>query len=646
MSKGVKAGDAYIKVSLDGGEKAFRALQNRLRGIGTSLAATGGVVTAIGGSVLGVFGAAAKTFADNVDVLDKMQVRTGVSAKALSALGFAAEQSGSSIETVEKGLIGMAKTMAAAEDGAKTQTDALAKLGLTYEQLKGLAPEDQFTLLADRVRQVEDPTERAAVSMEVFGKAGQKLLPLFAEGAEGIKALTDEAEALGITMSGEDVAAAAALNDAMNRVNRQLGGVWLSIGAAVAGPLTELSNWTTQYIGMALKWLNANRDLVLMVAQVAAVVFAVGGALVVAGVAFQALAFVAGGLATGLAAVGAVLGFILSPLGLVVTALAAGATYFFGFTAAGRAMVDAALGYFGELGAIVGETFGGLRAALANGDIQAAGEVLWAGLQVLWLRGTAPLRELWTGFTRFFKDVWAAAVTGAAEWWNFLTGSLERGWSHSLGFVQDLWGMVYAGLVTGMNNLVGFFEKTWARIKGLFGGDAAAEIARINQELEASNQAIADDRDKAIVDRGAAREKAIADSRRRQEETAQALREDLDAKFEANAKGADDTLAAAEQKLADARAKLAELAGAQQAEAAARAELAAETAAKGAEGAAARNTKAGDSGSGTFNAAAIASLLRVGNDDTGDRTATATEATAANTAKIADKLGQPILMGA
>jgi hypothetical protein len=592
MSKGVKAGDAFIKVSLDGGEKAFRALQDRLRGIGNGLAITGGAITAAGAGILGVFGAASKAFATAGANLDDMSARTGVGAAALSGLGYAAEQSGSDLGTVEKGLIGMTKTMAGAAEGAKGKVEALEALGTSYDELKNLAPEKQFEVLADKISKVEDPIERSALSMKVFGKAGQQLLPLFADGAEGIRALTGEAEQLGLVMSDEDSKAAAALDDAMAKLWTQLDRVWVLIGAAVAGPLTELLNWSIQFIAMALHWLDANRQLVATIAAVAAAVVGIGAALIGAAAAFFGLSFVAGGLAAGLSAVGAVLAFILSPLGLVLAAIAGAAVYFFGFTEAGRAMVDSALGYFGELGAIVGETFGGMKAALMNGDINAAAEILWAGLQVLWATGTAPLRKLWSDVSTFLVNTWQAAITG----------------------VSNASDTVWTNLTIGMNNLVAFFERMWARIKGLFGGDATAEIARINKELEASNKIITEQRDARKNKRN----------------------EDLQAKFDANFGKADEALVAAEKKLADAKAKLAKMSSEQQAEAAERAKKAAEKATKGAEGAAARNTKAGDSGSGTFSAAAIASLLRVGNEDLADRTAEASERTATATEKLAD----------
>jgi len=73
-----------------------------------------------------------------------------------------------------------------------TAVDALEDLGLTFKDLDGLSPEQQFKLLADRISQVEDPTRKAAIAMSLFGRTGTNLLPMFAAGAKGIEALQKE----------------------------------------------------------------------------------------------------------------------------------------------------------------------------------------------------------------------------------------------------------------------------------------------------------------------------------------------------------------------------------------------------------------------------------------------------------------------
>ena len=40
-----------------------------------------------------------------------------------------------------------------------------------------MRPEEQFKYLADRIAAIENPTQKAAAAMAVFGKSGTALLP-------------------------------------------------------------------------------------------------------------------------------------------------------------------------------------------------------------------------------------------------------------------------------------------------------------------------------------------------------------------------------------------------------------------------------------------------------------------------------------
>ncbi|MEN6385517.1 MAG: hypothetical protein ABFD79_10000, partial [Phycisphaerales bacterium] len=106
--------------------------------------------------------------------------------------------------------------------GLKTTTDIFAMLGLSANSFKGLKPEEQFRLLADRLSQIQDPSQRAAIAMKVFGKSGTSLLPMLEKGAAGLDELMEEAKQLGLVLSSEDAASAEELNDALNRMWRTI----------------------------------------------------------------------------------------------------------------------------------------------------------------------------------------------------------------------------------------------------------------------------------------------------------------------------------------------------------------------------------------------------------------------------------------
>ena len=225
-------------------DKAQTRLDKFKRGAGNALGAVGkaaGVLSVAGGAaILGFGAAAAGSFADAGDELDKMSARTGFAVESLSELKFAAEQSGSSIETVEKGSKRLSSTILDAQNGLASATDALDALGVSVSDLDGLNPEQQFQVFATALAGVEDASTRAALAQDVFGRAGTELLPLFQQGEEGMAALRDQAVELGAVMSGDAAKSAADFKDAQNELMTALGGVFISIGQSLLPILSEL----------------------------------------------------------------------------------------------------------------------------------------------------------------------------------------------------------------------------------------------------------------------------------------------------------------------------------------------------------------------------------------------------------------------
>ena len=232
LNKAVSKAEGRMDRFKKGSSKAFAAVRKAALGlaIGGAAAITGFAIGAI------------KNFADLGDELDKMSKRTGVSVETLSELKFAAEQSGASLETIEKALKRMATTILDADMGLSTATDALDAIGLSVEQLQGLNPEQQFLLIANALAGVEDASTRAALAQRIFGRSGTELLPLFTSGAEGMEALRKEARELGVVMSQEDAAAAAEFNDSLNRLKSVLQGLGFAIAKEIIPQFTEWIN--------------------------------------------------------------------------------------------------------------------------------------------------------------------------------------------------------------------------------------------------------------------------------------------------------------------------------------------------------------------------------------------------------------------
>ncbi len=494
----IKAGKAYVELSLQNNlTKGLRAAQQRLqawgagiRGIGTKLAGVG-VVAAAG------LGAAVRSFAGFGDSLSKMSQRTGVSVESLSELAYAASQSGTDIATLETGIRVMQRTINDAGRGLSTAIDGFEALGLTVEHFRGLKPEDQLKLVADRLSRVEDPSKRAALAMQLLGRSGTRLLPLFAEGAAGIEALQQKARDLGLTIGNDDAQAAVVFGDTLDDLIKVIKRGVFAMGAALAPALTQLIERIIRVAVTVVEWIKTNRQLVLTVGKVVVGIVAAGGALVGVGLAVSALGGVFGAMATVITGVGAAFGVLgsviaalVSPIGLVITAVGAlGAYLLYSTDLGGKAL--AWLGdRFGALKDTALAAYQGIADALATGDIALAAKILWLTLKMEWQRGINALHGYWLSFKEMFLNVAYGAFYGALAAFEMVWHGLEVAFIETTAFLTKVWANFTAGFQKAWGGAVNWTAKRLLELQGMFDSSFDADTAK---QLADQNRA-ADDR--------------------------------------------------------------------------------------------------------------------------------------------------------
>ena len=126
-TQGIRAGRAFVELGVDDRiAKGLQKAERRLKAFGDGLRSLGTRVFAAGAAFLTPILGAVRAFSESGDTLEKMSRRTGVSVEALSELGFAAEQSGADLETLETGLRKMQKSIA---DAAAGRLEKSCRLG-------------------------------------------------------------------------------------------------------------------------------------------------------------------------------------------------------------------------------------------------------------------------------------------------------------------------------------------------------------------------------------------------------------------------------------------------------------------------------------------------------------------------------------
>jgi hypothetical protein len=114
--------------------------------------------------------------------MDHLRSQTGVAVKDLIILRQAFEDNGISADNSRLAINKMQKSLIEAGEGMQEPSKAFDSLGLSYEELLQKSPTEQFSEIGNAIRKIEDPAERAAVSMRIFGRAGAELQSLFVSG--------------------------------------------------------------------------------------------------------------------------------------------------------------------------------------------------------------------------------------------------------------------------------------------------------------------------------------------------------------------------------------------------------------------------------------------------------------------------------
>ncbi len=236
---------AQILISaVDQTKTAFDSIKRGLGGLTDTARSVNGLLANIGvGVSLAGLAAMVKSAIDTGDALDEMSQRVGVSVETLSVWKPAAEQSGVSGESFEKGLRKLSTTMLDAATGSQEAARNFAAVGVAFKNQDGtLRGTDAVLLdLAERFKAMPDGAEKTALAVQLFGKAGAELIPFLNQGRDGINELSAEMQALGVQMSGETAAQAGEFNDALDKLKLASTSIGNQIIASLLPALNDMA---------------------------------------------------------------------------------------------------------------------------------------------------------------------------------------------------------------------------------------------------------------------------------------------------------------------------------------------------------------------------------------------------------------------
>lgn len=165
-------------------------------------------------------------------------------------------------------------------EAIKGMRRALGMLGLDYDKLKQMKPDEAFMLTAKRLSEVTNQSDRAGLALKLFGRSGTDILPMLADGAAGFDKLRQRAHELGLVMSPEMIKRNAAVNDSLAALKGQLKMAAYEIGSALIPALSQLVNYMTPILIQFIEWVRTNPELVSSIVKITV---ELGGFMVVMG---------------------------------------------------------------------------------------------------------------------------------------------------------------------------------------------------------------------------------------------------------------------------------------------------------------------------------------------------------------------------
>lgn len=195
----------------------------------------------------------------NVDAIAKSARKLGLFSDELVGIQFAAERlSGMGAKQVETAMQRMTRRISEAAAGTGEAQAALKELGLDARKLNLAGPSESFRMIADRIKAVENPTDRLRLAFKLFDSEGAALVNTLAAGSDELDKMATEAEKLGLTFSGMDAAALEDVNDSITDLKDSWVGLRREMVIGLAPAFEELARLLRGAVG---QYRDARREL-------------------------------------------------------------------------------------------------------------------------------------------------------------------------------------------------------------------------------------------------------------------------------------------------------------------------------------------------------------------------------------------------
>ena len=227
--------EAALNLDVTGFSNGIKKATAGVKSLGTSLGSIAGgaimaglaaAAAAAGAAVAGMYSAM-----EAGGALVDLSEQTGIAIDKLMVLQTAFKQAGMSAEDVQPIINKMQKAIAGAATAGGPAAEAFQRLGLSSAELSGMGADEQLQAVGEAISKIQNPAQKTAAAMEIFGKSGGRALALFAAGG-----LDDAAIAVGnqARLMRDNAGIFDRITDVLGTAGTKLQGLFVGMASEVA----------------------------------------------------------------------------------------------------------------------------------------------------------------------------------------------------------------------------------------------------------------------------------------------------------------------------------------------------------------------------------------------------------------------------
>jgi hypothetical protein len=271
---GLGVNSAKLKAGLDEATAKTKKFANSAKAQADKASKAFSAIAVAVGTLAAFAGAGA--LLQHADALKKNANAAGIGFAAFQKLQFGLEQAGLADNALEDGLKTLNPLMLEAGKGSKGAAEDLALVGLSFEQLSKMKPEERFRAVVAGLDGIKDEGQRSAVAMKLLGEQ-------FAVRKFSLADIDNASKSLYV-MSDASAIAAEGFNDSVNVFTTNLGNIVTDAIAPIVSAITVAINALNQFAAENPVMSQIIAGVVLLGTTIAAVagVIAVAGFPIVA----------------------------------------------------------------------------------------------------------------------------------------------------------------------------------------------------------------------------------------------------------------------------------------------------------------------------------------------------------------------------